>query len=228
MYKNTWSDFSSYLSDKPLIVGFTNQHFPYSATNDRVEFAKTLKLDYERIVIPKQIHSSNVAICTKVGQLIDTDGIITNNKDFILSIQIADCIPIILYDTQNQNIGLVHAGWHGITSGIVENSIDKMKKLDSETNNLKVLLGPSIRQCCFEVGPEVGELFDTKYQKNGKNDRTHLDLQSVVIDKIINKNIIRENIMDVGECTCCSGQYHSYRRDGDKAGRMIAMMGWQS
>ena len=228
MYKNTWSDYSSYLSDKPLIVGFTNQHFPSSVTNDRAEFAKILKLDFRNIVIPKQIHSSNVAICNKAGQLIDTDGIITNNKDFILSIQVADCIPIYLYDTQKQIIGLIHAGWRGVTSGIVENSIERLKELESKSIDIKVLLGPSIRQCCFEVGPEVGELFDNEYQEIDKNDRIHLDLQSVVIDKLINMNIQSENIVDVKECTCCSGQYHSFRRDSDKAGRMIAMMGYRN
>ena len=227
MYKNTWSDYSSYLSDKPLIVGFTNHNFPYSSTNDRVGFAKILKLDYEKIVIPKQIHSSNVTICSEAGELLDTDGIITNNKNLVLSIQVADCIPIYLYDYQNQNIGLIHAGWRGVNLGIIEKSIEKMRKLNSKSFDIKVLLGPSIRQCCFEVGPEVGKLFDTKYQKNGKNNRTHLDLQSVVIDKLINKNIQSENIVDIKECTCCSGQYHSFRRDINKAGRMIAMMGWQ-
>lgn len=227
MYKNTWSDYSSYLSDKPLIAGFTNQSFRYSAANDRVEFAKILKLNYRNIIIPKQVHSGDVTIYTEAGQLIDTDGIITNNKEFILSIQVADCIPIYFYDKKNQNIGLVHAGWRGVNLGIIENSIKQMKILGSEMIYVNVLLGPSIRQCCFEVGSEVGELFNKKYQLIGKGDRTQLDLQGVVIEKLINKNIHSENIFDVKECTCCSDQYHSFRRDGDKAGGMIAMIGFQ-
>jgi YfiH family protein len=225
MYKNTWSDYSHHFSEESIVAGFTNQNFLYSSTNERVEFAKTLKLDYKNIVIPKQIHSGNVIICTKAGNIIDTDGIITNNKDFILSIQVADCIPIYLYDAHNQNIGLVHAGWRGINYSIIENSISRMKELESKPIDIKVLLGPSIRKCCFEVGPAVGKLFDTKFQKTGKGDRTQLDLQNVVIDKLINMDIRSENINDIKECTCCSEQYHSFRKDGGKAGRMIAMMG---
>ena len=228
MYKKTWSDYSSYFSEKSLVAGFTNQRFPYLSTNDRTEFAKMLKLDYRKIVIPKQIHSSNVTICTNVGQILDTDGIIANNKDFILSIQVADCIPIYIYDEKNQNIGLIHAGWRGVNLGIIENSIKRMKELDINSIDIKVLLGPSIRQCCFEVGPEVGGLFKKKYQQMGKNDRTQLDLQNVIIDKLINMSIQNENIIDVKECTCCSDNYHSFRRDGDKAGRMIGMIGWQT
>ncbi len=228
MYKNTWSDFSSFLSGKQLIAGFTNQNFPYSSTNDRAEFAKILKLDYRKLIIPKQIHSNNVTICTEAGILIDTDGIITNSKDSILSIQVADCIPIFVYDAQKQYIGLIHAGWRGVTSGIVKNSIQQMKNLGSNPIDIKVLLGPSIRQCCYEVGPEVGQYFEKKYQANGKDDRMQLNLQDVVSDKLINLNIQNENIFDVKVCTCCSDQYYSFRRDGNKAGRMIGMMGWQS
>ncbi|NHZ84942.1 MAG: peptidoglycan editing factor PgeF [Planctomycetia bacterium] len=228
MLINSWSDYSSYFSDKSIIAGFTNQYHSFSPVNDRIEFAKILKLDYSNIVMPKQIHSNNISICTKAGNIIDTDGIITNNKDLILSIQVADCIPIYLYHRQNNIIGLVHAGWRGVNSGLIEKSITKMMELDSESINIKVLLGPSIRQCCFEIGREVGILFDNKLQKTIEGDKTQLDLQGVVIDRLINMDIQNKNIIDINECTCCSDKYHSYRRDGDKAGRMIAMIGWRT
>ncbi len=227
MQKITWSDYSSYLSAKHLIAGFTNQDFQYSSSNDRVEFAKLLRLDSGKIVIPKQIHSNNVTICTEAGKIVDTDGIITKNKDLILSVQVADCIPIYLYDYRNQNIGLVHAGWRGVAYGIVENSIKKIKALDSNPFDIKILLGPSIKRCCFEIGPEVAKLFDKKFQEIGRGDRTRLDLQGVVINKLVNLNVQAENIIDINKCTCCSDQYHSFRKDGNLAGRMIAMIGWQ-
>lgn len=226
MLINSWSDYSPIFSEKFIIAGFTNQHYTFPSENDRIEFAKILKLDHKNIVIPEQIHSNKVVYCTKAGNIIGTDGIITNKKDLTLSIQVADCIPIYLYDDQNQNIGLVHAGWRGVTSGIIDKSIEKMKELNSKSIDIKVLLGPSIRQCCFEIGPEVGKLFNGKFQKIGKGNRPHLDLQSIVIDKLINMNIQYKNIIDIKKCTCCSEKYHSFRRDGDKAGRMIAMMGW--
>ena len=226
MLINSWSDYSSYFPEKSIIAGFTNQYYPFSSADDRVEFAKILNLNYRNIVIPRQVHSNNISICTKTRNIINSDGIITNNKDLVLSIQVADCIPIYLYDDQNQSFGLVHAGWRGVTVGIIENSIEKMKKLDAKSINIKALLGPSIRQCCFEIGPEVGKLFDNKYQEIGKRNRTHLDIQNAVIDKLINMNIPYKNINDIRECTCCSDQYHSYRKDGNKDGRMIAMMGF--
>ena len=228
MLINSWSDYSSYFSEKYIFAGFTNQYYPFSSADDRVKFAKILNLGYRNIVVPKQVHLNNISICTKAGNIIDTDGIITNNKDLVLSIQVADCIPIYLYDKQNHNIGLVHAGWRGVTAGIIENGINQMKELDSKSIDIEVLLGPSIRQCCFEVGSEVGKLFDNKFQEIGNGNKMYLDLQGVVIDKLINMDIQYKNIIDINECTCCSDKYHSFRRDGDKAGRMIAMIGWQA
>ena len=228
MSSNSWSNYSHYFSEDNLIVGFTNRYFPYTSANDRSEIAKILKLDYTNIVIPKQVHSNTVTICTKVGNINDTDGIITSDKDLVLSIQVADCIPIYLFDKQNHNIGLVHAGWRGVHSGIIENGIEQIKKLDSDPNDIKIILGPSIRQCCFEIGPEVSKLFDDKFQKKVRKDKTQLDLQGVVVEKLVNMGIQLKNIIDVKECTCCSDRYHSFRRDGDKAGRMIAMIGWKN
>ena len=137
----------------------------------------------------------------------------------------ADCIPIFLFDKRNHYFGLVHAGWRGVALGIVENTIKKFLQFNSIIKDIKILLGPSIRQCCFEVGPEVGKKFENKFLTNGKKDKLQLDLQRVVINKFITGGISKKNIKDLKECTHCSEKYYSYRRDGEKTGRMIAMMG---
>jgi len=228
MLSNSWFNYSPLFSEDHLIAGFTNRHFPYPSETDRSKFAKLLNLNYNNIVIPKQIHSNSVIICKKAGYIDDSDGIITSNKDLVLSIQVADCIPIFLFDKQNNLIGLVHAGWRGVNSGIIENGIGQMKKLNSKPIDIKIIFGPSIRQCCFEVGPEVSKLFNHKFQENGIENKTQLDLQGLVVEKLVNMDIQFKNIIDVKECTCCSDRYHSYRRDGEKAGRMIAMLGWKT
>ena len=228
MNQKTWSDYSNIFNDNSLIMGFTNKKFPHIPPNDRTEFAKLLSLNPGTIVKPKQVHSNIVEECNQPGEIFNIDGIITTNADLVLSIQVADCIPIFLYDKRSKVIGLVHAGWKGISDGIVENCIDLLNTNISNLSDVKILLGPSIRQCCFEIGPEVAELFDQKYMINGKGDRSHLNLQSTVIEKFIMNGISESNIIDIDECTYCSGNYHSYRKNGKKAGRMIAMMGWKN
>jgi YfiH family protein len=227
MNNETWFDYSKYFNDESIVAGFTNIFFPFNNPEDRIEFAKIINLNSKKIVKPKQIHSNKVNIVDVPGEILNLDGIITNLFDLVLSVQVADCIPIFIYDKSNNIIGLVHAGWRGVHKGIIENSIDKLNQLDSELMDVIILLGPSIRQCCFEIGPEVAELFDSKFQIEGESDRTYLDLQAVVKEKLLGKGVKHNQIFDVKNCTCCSDNYHSYRRDGKKAGRMIAMIGYK-
>ena len=78
----------------------------------------------------KQIHSNivNKVDKTNIGQIIDGDAIITNEKNVPLLILTADCVPVILVDTGNKAIGLAHAGWRGTYSKICEETLKSMKK----------------------------------------------------------------------------------------------------
>lgn len=228
MSDNRWTDFSNYFKNNTIVAGFTNINYEYTPSQDRIQFASILGLDPQKIVKPKQIHSNKVVICHRPGQIEKIDGVVTNKEELVLSIQVADCIPIYLLENKNKILGLIHAGWRGISKGIVQESINKLNELNVEINEVEVLLGPSIRQCCFEVGPEVAELFNLKYQITGRDDRTYLDLQQIVIDQFEQNGILSKNINDAAICTHCSSDYHSYRRDGKQAGRMIAMLGFKN
>lgn len=228
MNQNTWSDYSEYFNDDNLKVGFTNRYFPHDKPKDRTVFARLLGLNSDNIIKPIQVHSNIVVQCDQPGEYQDIDGVIANRKELVLSIQVADCIPIFMFDSHTNVIGLVHAGWRGISKNIVSSIVDKLDKRKSKVENVKVMLGPSIRQCCFEIGPEVAELFNEKYLLSGNGDRSFLDLQGYVINQLINNGFNENQIIDIGECTCCSDKYHSYRRNGHKAGRMIAIMGFQN
>lgn len=227
MSHKSWSDYSEFFTTDSLVAGFTNIFFPYSSPSDRTEFTKILKLKSEYIVKPKQIHSNIIVSINQPGEILNVDGVITNHTDLILSIQVADCMPIFLHDKNNDIIGLVHAGWRGVSKGIINKTIEKLNELNSDLNNVKILLGPSIRQCCFEIGPEVATLFEEKYLRNGDDGRSYMDLQNYVIDTFDYLGVKRKNIFDTNTCTCCSNDYHSFRRDGEKAGRMIAMIGYK-
>ena len=88
-------------------------------------------------------------------------------------------------------------------------------------------MGPSIQQCCFEIGPEVAEKFPKAFLTNGELDRSYLDLQGVVQAELMDLGIKEKQIIFLSECTSCHPEmFHSYRRNGKKAGRMIAICGW--
>ncbi len=226
---HSYIDFSNLLSDKNIRAGFTNRYFPHSPPQDRIEFAKLLHLHPDSLVIPNQVHSGNVEVVNKPGIYQNTDGIITKNKDLILSIQVADCVPIFIVDPENQLYGLMHAGWRGVTNGIVENGIAKLKSLGSNEKNLCIILGPSIQKCCFEVGLEVAIQFPDNFIHSGKGDKSFVDLAGVIRDKMIESGLSSDSIINMDECTSClSEKYYSFRREGSKAKRMIAILGWQA
>ena len=226
---SSFLDLSHYFPVENIRAGFSLRSFPFSPPRDRIELAHQLQLNSEGLVLPEQVHSGNVKIITNPGKYHDTDGVIAAEKSVVLSIQVADCIPLFFVDSVNKNTGLIHAGWRGITKNIIENGVNKIYELGTEKESLHVLIGPSIRECCYEVGPEVAKQFEEKNIRPGKGDRSFLDLLGVVENKLISLGIPQKQITMMIECTQCRAEtYHSYRRDGEKSGRMIAMLGWRN
>ena len=89
------------------------------------------------------------------------------------------------------------------------------------------VIGPSIDQCCFEVGPEVANEFDSLFSVKGSADRQMLDLKSIVKKQLVQAGLLEDQIFVDKHCTYCEkDRFFSYRRDGDKAGRMVAIAGW--
>ena len=106
--------------------------------------------------------------------------------------------------------GVVHAGWKGLAEGIIENSIELLINEGFKLDNVKVLIGPSIRKDNFEVKNDVADLFDNQFStlQDGK---IFLSLQKIAISKLNAYNIY--DIIDVKECTYNTPAYYSYRRN---------------
>ncbi|NQV38602.1 MAG: peptidoglycan editing factor PgeF [Candidatus Marinimicrobia bacterium] len=218
-------DYSGYFQFPGLTALFTKNSYPFSPPEDRLELTKIAGFSSDRLVIPKQTHTNHVLVVDEPAFLPDTDGVITNKRNLILSIQVADCIPVFIADKSTQTIGLIHAGWRGVTNGIILETLNKLESLGTIFNNTQVLLGPSIRKCCFEVKEDVLNHFPTEYRNTDDQGRYWIDLQSMVVDQLIGRGILGKKIADVHQCTKCKNdQFHSYRQEGVSAGRMVGLM----
>lgn len=82
------------------------------------------------------------------------DALWTDEPGAVLAVLIADCVPILLADPAGRRIATVHAGWRGMTSGVIEASVEAM---GGEASSLMAFIGPSIGPCCYEVGEDVAE-----------------------------------------------------------------------
>jgi len=197
--------------------------------------SEDLGLPFENIVTAKQTHSTNIRIITEedIGKGVsrdsdieETDGLITNCRNIPLVVFYADCVPILLGDSVKGVVAAVHSGWRGTAEGIVSNAIKLMQeKFDCDTVNIRAAIGPSIGQCCFEVGEEVAVHFDKEFVKARNDGKFMIDLWSVNKNLLLNSGVKDENIDVLGMCTMCNSDIlYSYRCHGEKTGRMGAFI----
>jgi len=200
----------------------------------------TRKLDYNAkdLAIPEQVHSTVVEFARFPGMHPAADGLVTTNSNILLTLKVADCVPVYLYESRKNMIGLVHSGWRGTVGKIVPNAIQLMQKNGAETGEIRCFLGPSIGICCYEVNGEVAHKFDGEAIMKLKNaclpfsvdhndqrrEKWKVGLHEQISLQLASSGIPEENIQTSDMCTYESRDCHSYRRDGDNVGRMFAFM----
>ena len=202
----------------------------------------SLKIDYKDIVRPYQTHTNNVKKIENekgiyIEELKNIDALMTNKENIIFSLTFADCTPIYIFDKEKNIISLVHSGWQGTAKSIVKNAIQELKKeYVCNPENLICIIGPTIRNCHFEVDTDVKEIFynNFKYMENIENiikenketRKSYIDTVQINKNLMIEQGILIENIIDSNICTVCNGDaIHSYRKDGKNAGRNTAILG---
>ena len=186
----------------------------------------TRKLDYNAkdLAIPEQVHSTVVEFARFPGRHPAADGLVTTNSNILLTLKVADCVPVYLYEPRKNMIGLVHSGWRGTVGKIVPNAIQLMQKNGAETGEIRCFLGPAIGICCYEVGVEVAHKFDDEAKMKLEDRKWKVGLHDQISLQLASSGISEENIQTSDMCTYESRDCHSYRRDGDNVGRMFAFM----
>ena len=114
--------------------------------------SKKILVNKNKLVLMNQTHSSRVVEVKKNNyqKRINSDAIITKLPGLALGVVTADCVPIMIYDTNNRVIGCIHAGWRGAISGVIENTVIKIKKLNTN-NKIIASIGPCIGKNSYEV-----------------------------------------------------------------------------
>ena len=202
--------------------------------SDGVDFLLgNFSLGYNNLYRVNQVHSSNVEIADNNIHLYEnTDGIIITEPNMITFLNFADCVPIILYDAKINIGGVVHAGWRGTASKIVQNAVKKMTSLGSNPINISAAIGPSIGKCCFCVNDDVFYKITDKTDKKYINEISSYDKESekYFVDlKSVNKILLEEagvkKIDSAGYCTCCMNDvFFSYRKENGNTARHSAVL----
>ena len=181
--------------------------------------SKKMEIDSENLILMNQTHSNKVIIVGKNNQKskkFNCDAIITNVKGIALGVLTADCVPIILYDEANHVSGCIHCGWKGAISGIIENTLDKFKEINS---NIKITasVGPCIEKENYEVGKEFLDTFlkeskgNEKYFEEASEFKFVFNIRDYVNNKLINCGISEIDNVE-GNTFKDSNNFFSYRR----------------
>ena len=212
---------------------------------NREKLLKELNLTNKQEVMAFQTHSNNVKIIDEdttkyyYEKEEDIDGFLTKRKDIAIFTFYADCLPIFVYDKENQVIGVWHSGWPGTFKQIMKSGLLEMKKnYGTKIENVIMALGIGIGQKDYEVGNEFYDKFMKKFGKsdgkiveesfwfNEETQKYHFDNTKFNELMALKFGIKKENLIIANESTF-NEKFHSYRREGKNAGRATAMISFK-
>jgi polyphenol oxidase len=231
-----------------LNLGFTKQDSRAAVERNRRAFASAVTADRLTrsparsspksvwpLVTVRQIHSDLIHRISQVPrEPFSGDGLVTNVQGILLGVLTADCLPVVLADSKNRAVGVFHAGWRGTVKRIVEKGIGEMRRhFGTKPADLKAAIGPGIRGCCYQIGPEVQTAFESQFgyanalfRETKERDEIHekypllfltarapghselpkqifLDLAEANRRQLLDAGVFAKNIADLGLCTSC-------------------------
>lgn len=186
-----------------------------------------LGVDRGNVVVAKQVHGKSIWQGQAPGLVEGYDALICNIPGLMIGVTVADCVPILLYDSERRVCAAVHAGWKGVEVGILSDVIRKIfSDYGSDPKDLVCYLGPCISEKHFEVDEEVAVRFDSRYvQYSEQKGKYRVDLREVLKSKVLDLGIPALNIEVSTLCTVENNDlFYSYRKNGPVTGRMFAGM----
>ena len=193
-------------------------------------------LKINNIITLHQNHSNKAVIISDQNMKkynLCFDGLVTNKKNIILGILTADCAPILFYDSYNMVVGACHSGWRGALTGIIENTLIKMKSIGSKIDNIRCAIGPCIGQESYEVGKDFYNEFvsveSAAHQffekKPNEISKYTFSLEGYIIDKLSRLGIDSINSIRIDtfkEDHICFSYRKSLIKKENDYGRMIS------
>jgi len=241
--------------ERVLNLGFTEWDSREAVLKNRKIFQSAIDADELKLVPLRQFHSSVVHFFHTVpAESCRGDASLTKTPGMLLGVQTADCVPILLADPKKRAVAVVHAGWRGTLARIAEKTVGEMRKrLHSDPGDLLAALGPAIGGCCYQVGTELVTQFTSQFanaeewfdelrtgdepnplqwlnmmppghQPPPKNVR--LDLRKANRAQLLAAGLADKNIFVSDLCTAChTDLLFSYRKEADRSGRLLSVLG---
>lgn len=237
-----------------LVCGFTTRNggssrAPFNSLNlglgsgdqlsqieaNRAAVARAFDLEPHLFLTVKQVHGNEILMIDQPNpevshfQKVESDAIITNQRNILVGILVADCFPVIVYDQKKHVAGVIHLGWRGVACGLLGRTINAMSDVFScQVDDLKVAVGPGIAAHSYEVDRPVRDQFRkgtdqwARIAKEVSLGHWQLDLQQSILLQLDEAGINRPAVDVLKDCTCCHKEaFFSHRRDNGRTGRQM-------
>lgn len=185
---------------------------------NRGRVARAMEVAPDALAMARQVHSARaVPITDPAGPAPEADAMVTATPGIALSVLTADCQPVLLADPEAPVIGAAHAGWRGALDGVLEATIDAMEELGAERDRIRAVIGPTISQRAYEVGPEFLDDFmmedpdNSRFFAGGEGDRMQFDLPAYGLHRLRSAGVAEAEW--TRHCTYSDpDRFFSYRR----------------
>jgi len=223
-----------------LNIGLSTDDSPENVVANRKKLAAEVGIPSGNFVFQNQVHHNTVKLITEKEKgagtlshsnaIADTDAMITNTKGICITLYVADCVPIILFDPVTNSVGVAHSGWQSTLKNIAGETVSAMQKaFGTKPENIIAGIGPSISQTNFEIGEDVVKLVHNAFENpdellefNEKSGKFHLDLWLACQNQLTDAGLTPYNIEIMNICSYGNNeQFFSARREV-KSGRFAA------
>jgi polyphenol oxidase len=198
---------------------------------EREKICSLVSLEQKNLYMPVQKHTDKIKVLESDALPEIADAVISDRKGILIGVQVADCVPALLFDRRKSVVGAVHAGWRGTAARILRKTVTLMTEYFGSTqDDILLALGPSIRGCCYCVDAEVMEAIvnatgDGDYFREQEK-KYLVDLSHANRIQALSEGIPAGNIWISSECTCCNPEkYYSYRFRKDYGGSQGGFIG---
>lgn len=209
-----------------LNLGLYTADAPEDVKENRRRFWEFLGISESQTAGGFQIHGSEILKVETPGNYEGFDAFVTNIPGLFLTVTIADCVPVLLFDPVRKAVGAVHAGWRGTVAQIAAKTVESMsREFGTAPEDCLAFIGACIGFDAFEVGSEVAAEFAPNLKK-ASGDKFLVDLKTANKLQLLEAGLSDISIEVFPECTYQNtDRYFSYRKEGGVTGRMLAVIG---
>jgi hypothetical protein len=221
-----------------LNLGQNTDDANHNVEANRATLTRTFDLPPHLLLTVRQVHGTDILILDEPNpdvshfHQVESDAIITNQKEIMIGVLVADCYPVLLFDPCKEVAAVIHVGWRGAAAGLIGRTVSAMTAhFGSSASDLQAAIGAGIGAHKYTVDRPVRDAF----REGGENwdaitketslGEWQLDLKKSCQRQLESADVLEKNIESVTECTCCHRElFFSYRRDNGQTGRQIGFM----